>query len=457
MSPTSNRANAPATSVRPAAMNPEVSNRAVEDLNRQRLQANPNARPLPHGEITQHGQNYSIKTPSGREYEARRDGSLASFRGAHGEEAHFGPHNEVRSVHLASGATVIHGPGGSRIVHAERADHSVIVANRAGHGYLERPFVAHGQFYRQRVYVMNGHPYVHAYRQYYFHGARAYYYVPAHYYSPAFYGWAARPWASPVRYRWGWTSEPWYGYYGGYFVPSPIYPTPSLWLTDYALSASLEEAYQEQVDAQGQLAPGGVSVPLSPEVKSAIASEIGNQLSAEEAEGQQVAQNRPEDPTTGGLPALLADGTSHVFLVSSALTADTPDGQSCALTGGDVLQLSGAPAPDSPTATLQVLAAKASDCQPGQMAAVQIADLQEMQNHLRETLDAGLDAIRASQGGVGKLPPPPRTALPGTVNSPYADSAPPVDANASSEINGEVQTDVQADQDVTQQAENPNL
>jgi len=50
--------------------------------------------------------------------------------------------------------------------------------------------------------------------------------VPAVYYGPAYYV-AYNPWPAPVATA-GLGRLPWYGYYGGYFAPAPVYPTSTL-------------------------------------------------------------------------------------------------------------------------------------------------------------------------------------------------------------------------------------
>jgi hypothetical protein len=56
-----------------------------------------------------------------------------------------------------------------------------------------------------------------------------------------------------------------------------------------------------------------------------------------------------------------------------------------------VTQLSGPAAPNSVTANLMVLATKGNDCRRGSFVTVGLAELQEMQNHMRETVDLGFE------------------------------------------------------------------
>ena len=97
------------------------------------------------------------------------------------------------------------------------------MTNRSGHGYIQRPFSYRNRAYVNRTYNLKGVTYARYYRPYSYRGMELHGYVPLSYYSPAFYGWAYHPWGAPVYYNWGFMGNPWYGYYGGYFTPSPVY------------------------------------------------------------------------------------------------------------------------------------------------------------------------------------------------------------------------------------------
>src|ERR1017187_10693576 len=75
------------------------------------------------------------------------------------------------------------------------------------------------------------------------------------------------------------------------FTPYPMYASPSLWLTDYMIAATLEAAYQERMAARAAAAgsiyqDAGQTAPMSPEVKQAIADEVRRQIELERAAGQ---------------------------------------------------------------------------------------------------------------------------------------------------------------------------
>ena len=170
-----------------------------------------------------------------------------------------------------------------------------------------------------------------------------------------------------------------------------------MWLTDYLIATSLQQGYQAQMDAQAQAqgqaqaaAAGAPGAPLTPEVKQAIADEIRRQIALENAEQQGVSQNAPPDAASSGIERMLNDNTAHIFVVGNALTVGSNVGE-CGVTEGDVLRLSGVPQPNSTSATLLVLSSKGSDCSRGATVSVAFNDLQDMQNHMRETIDQGLE------------------------------------------------------------------
>lgn len=115
------------------------------------------------------------------------------------------PNGKAADVHVANrGMDIHHGLNGNRRVEVERADHSRIVAERGGRGYVQRPYMYHGHEFGHRTYYEHGRYYDHYYGHYYYRGAYVDYYTPAYYYRPAFYGWAYNPWVTPVSYSWGW-------------------------------------------------------------------------------------------------------------------------------------------------------------------------------------------------------------------------------------------------------------
>ncbi|MGD0667353.1 MAG: hypothetical protein ABSB23_07320 [Bryobacteraceae bacterium] len=342
-------------------------------------------------------------------------------------------------------ATVYRGPGGERRIVNRLPGGRIAVANGRGHGYVQRSVYVRGHAFVQRTYYVGGRPMARFYRPYYYRGVAFNIYAPLRFYTPGFYAWAYSPWASPVYYRWGWAGNPWFGFYAGYFAPYPQYAGPNFWLTDYLLATSLQEAYQERLDAAtaanaqappppaGNTASGG-QVTLTPEVKQAVADEIRQQLAQESAESQapQPPQAAPQTPApaSSAPPPALAPNKQHVFIVSSIVVVSA-NGEQCAVTQGDVLQLDPEPVYPDPT-NAKVLASKVSDCQSGRAVQIALTDLQEMQNHMREMLDQGLGELQSKQGqdNLPALSASLRTQTP----APYAADLPAPDPNVASEL-----------------------
>ena len=96
------------------------------------------------------------------------------------------------------------------------------------------------------------------------------------------------------------------------------------------------------------------------------------------------------------------------------------NGAERALSEGDALQLTGPPAADATTAALSVLSSKGgAECHKGAIVSVAFNDLQDMQNHMRETIDQGMGELQitAGKGGLPTVPPsaagqPTRPRLP---------------------------------------------
>ncbi|HUB81848.1 MAG TPA: hypothetical protein VMB03_23775 [Bryobacteraceae bacterium] len=337
-----------------------------------------------------------------------------------------------------------------------RSDRSVVVTQGAHWGYVQRPYAVGGVSYVQRTYVIGGVRRAYIYRPYVYRGVSLNIYVSSHYYAPGFYGWAYTPWARPVVFSFGWGPQPWFGFYGGYFAPYPVYAGPAYWLTDYMIAMSLQDAYNQQMQANAAAAaqvnagyspaPGG-QVALTPDVKQAIADEVHRQLDQERMESQ--AGAAPQ-----ATPAFLADNSAHVFVVGNPLDVQSLSGQ-CSLTEGDVIQMTAPPPGNSATADLAVLASKGPDCRKGTVVTIAIGDLQDMQNHMRETLDQGLADLQSKQGQ-GGIPAAPAAASRPPVEAAYAMAAPPPDPNAASAVSQQAQSAVQAENEVLDQASGPS-
>jgi hypothetical protein len=385
--------------------------------------------------------------PKGSSTHVAKNGAALSTR----------PNGHISDVHDPKrGMDVHHGLNGNRAIHIDRPDHSQVFGERGRPGYVQRGYNYHGHDFGRRSYSYHGHSYSHFYHGYDYHGRHMDVYAPDHFYRPGFYGWAYHPWGRPIHYGWGWGGAPWYGYYGGFFAPAPFYPSAALWLTDYMVSQDLQTAYTahqeagEMDGAQSSVDSGGPA--LTPDVKQEIAQEVNSQLALENQEAQQNAQNQDIDPGSSGIARMLSDGQKHVFVVGSALDVVDSNQNECALSDGDVLALTAPPPTDATAADLTVLASKGgSECQKSSTVTVQVTDLQEMQNHMREQIDQGLQELQNKQGQ-GGLPQAPPDAQAQPVPAQYAQVAPPADPNAGTEIQQQTQQADQAETDVSAEA-----
>ncbi len=365
----------------------------------------------------------TVKTPNGNEVQTRANGSPREVRVA------------------SSGMEIHHTLNGNRRVTVDRADHSRIVAERGGRGYLQHSFVFRGHEFAHRTYLFHGVAYDRFYRRYTYNGIHFEIYAPVRYYPAAFYSWLNNPWAGPAPYPWGWAGNRWYAHYGYYFAPYSTYSSSVLWLADYLLSSTLAAAYQGEVDA-GLAAPvqqssGGPI--LTNDVKQLLSQEVQRQIALEKSEAQTTAQNAEPDPHASGIERLAADGVPHIFVAGSDLDLKADDGQECSVSGGDVLQLSGAASSNPAAANLTVLASKGGqECRQGSTVEISFRDLQDMQNHMRATLDLGLSDLESHQGQ-GSLPAEPPSAKAAPTAAAFMASAPRRDPDATAKINSQSQ------------------
>jgi hypothetical protein len=372
-------------------------------------------------------------------------GRQVSLKG--GGTASIRPNGQIRSINR-NGMHIEHGLNGSRRIESTHNGARIVTTGRHS-GYVQRAYVTRGgRSYVSRTTVINGRAYTGVYRSYSYHGYCCYYgYHPAFYYGAGYYGWAYNPWAAPVYYGWGWGGAPWYGFYGAYFAPYPVYPSAAFWLTDYLIAANLQAAYQARAAASAAANGGGDnasdaatqpqadagadasasnsgSATLSPEVKEAIAEEVKAQLAAEQAAAKPASSGGPDQAAQASeeVPPAL-DPARRTFVVDSDL-AVVGDGQECQLTTGDVITRISDTPDDDRKVTVSVAASKKTDCAAGKQVSVAVDDLEEMHNHFQEQLDNGMKDLASKQGTNG-LPKAPDTS---TVASDVP--PPPPDANA---------------------------
>jgi hypothetical protein len=174
---------------------------------------------------------------------------------------------------------------------------------------------------------------------------------------------------------------------------------------------------------------------LTPEVKQMIAEEVKRQLALENQEATLAARHEEPDPASSGIARMLSDNIQHVFIAGAAIDVVDANGTECAVSEGDALQLAGPPAADATAANLVMLSTKGGiECKKGATVSVALADLQDMQNHMRETISSGMGELQAKQGK-GGLPALPPSANQPPVKTDLAMNAPPPDADAGTQIN----------------------
>jgi hypothetical protein len=382
-----------------------------------------------------------------------------------GNNVGFDKRGNVRTIE-GHGMTVNRGISGNRRVVTERNGQRFVSNGRRG-GYAERPYRTYGgRSYYQRTYVYGGRSYARVYGRFGYRGGYYYRYYPTYYYHPVYYGWAYNPWPAPVTYGWGWGGAPWYGYYGVYFQPYPVYPYAALWLTDYLVAANLQAAYEAgQADAAGGSASverssdpayGGGYEPasdsasaakLTPELKQLIAEEVKAEIAAEKAAAGAGTSGSAAPAATGDERPAALDPAFKIFVVSADLDVSTDDGQDCTLSTGDVVERIDADAGSDNGVHVRVRAGKATDCKLDSKPQVDLNDLQEMHNHFREQVDAGLENL-AKNAGKNGLPAAPDTGTTG--------GAPPVpDSTAAAQLQQQQKDADQAEAEAQQDASAP--
>jgi hypothetical protein len=380
-------------------------------------------------------------------------------RASNGAMVRTRPNGQRSDLHdERRGMDVHRGLNGERRVNVERADHSRVFAERGGRGFVQHPYMYRGHEFGRRTYYRDGRAYDRFYGRYGYHGAFLDVYAPERFYAPGFYGWAYNPWAAPINYSWGFGGNPWFGYYGAFYTPLPVYPSAAFWLTDYLISQSLAASYQAQLEA-GAPAPLVGYAPITPDIQHMVADEVKNQLALENQEAQANAQQHDIDSGGSSIARLLSPQgfQPHVFVAGSSLDLVDASGTECAVSAGDVLEVPQPPGDNATAANAVVLTTKGGkECHKADTVQVAFTDLQDMQNHLRETVDTGLGDLQKKQGQ-GGLPPAPPSAEAPPVQSAFAAVAPPPDPNVATEIKQETQEADKAEQEVASATPPPAL
>lgn len=427
--------------IAPQTLDPRRSAAAIGEINQNRSSfAGINSKPLPSGTVTAMPSGHLVvHTPNGQQYGVRPNGTLASVSTQAGR-ATFTPSGHVQTMRTPT-LDVMHGTHGDRTVVERRPGSATVVSFGRG-GYVERPYRRDGRSLVQRTWIVDDHRYTRMYTPYTYHELRLVNYQPQAVYVPAYYGWTYYPWARPVAYySWGWTTAVWYRDQGdnAYFVVSPLYPSASVWLSDYVIGTTMQTAYVVPPPDTAppddteyvQMPPGDVSdasdvvyaeyaTPITPELKDALADQVRQQVSIENAAAQS-----PDSATdlSGLAPAMQPN---HMFIVDRPLTVITDDERNCSLSAGDVLRLTEVPPDDATSAALTVAASRQGECPGNAQVIINFSDLQEMHNSFRSQLDAGLAVLHDRQGRDG-LPAAPQSAI---APPPRPTDAPPPDGDA---------------------------
>jgi hypothetical protein len=347
-----------------------------------------------------------------------------------------------------TGMVVQHGLDGSRRVSAEQPDGSRVFSAGHGVGYVQHPYLFHAQPFDHRTTFVHGQLSHQFYRPYNFGGTTLDAYAPQRFYSQDFYRSVSTRYATPLVPQWNYVSSPapWYTAQQGYFKPESSYSTPAQWLTDFVLATSLIEAYATHAKAPGAAAAAGTAAPaassgpapavaggaapagaapgpeITPDVKEKVTAEVNRQVREESSEARENAEERDMPPGSGGVVHELDEREPHVFVADADLDLVDPSGRRCMLGEGDVVQVISGASAKSGTAQAVVLASNgAGKCGRATQVDIAVSDLQEMQNHMRATIDQGLASSRA-----GSQAP--------KVTPAFAASAPPPDSNAGTEI-----------------------
>jgi len=174
-----------------------------------------------------------------------------------------------------------------------------------------------------------------------------------------------------------------------------------------------------------------------------IADEVKSVIVEQEKAASSLSRSSQKEGGDGLPPAL--DPNHRVFVVFSVLEVGA-SGETCSLTSGDVVErIQDTPEGDN-TVSVLILASKRSDCAIGSSARMQLADLNDMNNHLREQVDAGMKTLSEEQGKDGLPAAPP--ANPRAV--PEGTAAP--DPTAAADLQKQEQEADQTEREVQQEA-----
>jgi hypothetical protein len=411
-----------------ATLTREGSQSVVNQVNSSRSRMSGiNSKALPSGDVTVHSNGrLTINASGGRQYGVRADGTISSYRDTT-RSVVFNPQGRVTSLRT-SNLQITHERNGSRTITSRSADSTVVSTGRHS-GYVERNVTVGSRTYIQRTTIINNRILTTNFVGFGYHGLALHAFVAPYFYPPAFYGWAFYPWAAPIHFEFGWSAAPWYAGPDPYFTAYPVYPGAASWLTDYLIGGTLAAAHDlEAEDAAGDMesdpsnapfadaadsdASGSgeemqaeTATPITPELKYAIADEVKQELSYDNAASAANKQETGDDQVS-----TLLSRPNQVFVVFSNLQVATVDQELCALQPGDILRLENPPAENFNLAELRVASSQRMDCPANMVVTVSVSDLQEMQNNFRAQVEAGLGNLQAGQGHNG-IPAAPADAV----------------------------------------------
>ena len=155
------------------------------------------------------------------------------------------------------------------------------------------------------------------------------------------------------------------------------------------------------------------------DVKKAISEQMKNEIAAE----KDAAANKDNETAAKGdqLPSAL-DPKIRYFVVSVDEDLTTSDGNECALTPGDVVYRTGDKPDDDKMVDATVKSAKKDECPVGATVGIDVSDLQDMHNSLRQTMDEGLKKLAENNGKNGLPAAPDTKTTAGEVPPPAPDS-----------------------------------
>jgi hypothetical protein len=368
---------------------------------------------------------------------------------------------------LSSGHRVLEttqGRPGKGMLHAVRYGSALtgVVEHPMKSGYLSRTYVQGGRVLYARVYRQN------TFQRF----GRAFSYerlVPAITFGTAYYAWAARPWSTPVNYRWGWETEPWHAAFGGNFTPYPNYTSLDEWLTDYVIAQNLRDAYESwQAENAPESRPGAKEAPAAagdrpywessdsdqrpyweepddgrqpywqePSGKDTPAQPKSSKIREPAPNSQTGSHSRPtaEDfppPLSRKIKARLSTQIKQQLVErqSRATTSDTEDlpdslkpghmlfrvntpldvpagvsGRYCSLRTNDYIERTGE-MDENGMVPVKVMVGAISDCSVGLATSVSVNDLEVMDSEQQQALTDALLAASKNMGGRG-LPQAP--------------------------------------------------